>query len=45
MAIADSVKLGANVIIHHRDLVNLYGCAMVTGVPARIVEPEGAATC
>jgi acetyltransferase-like isoleucine patch superfamily enzyme len=26
MPIADSVKLGANVIIHHRDLVNLYGC-------------------
>ena len=45
MPIADSVKLGANVIIHHRDLVNLYGCAMVAGVPARMVEPEGAATC
>jgi UDP-2-acetamido-3-amino-2,3-dideoxy-glucuronate N-acetyltransferase len=28
MPIADSVKLGANVIIHHRDLVNLYGCAV-----------------
>ena len=28
MPIADSVKLGANVIIYHRDLVNLYGCAV-----------------
>jgi UDP-2-acetamido-3-amino-2,3-dideoxy-glucuronate N-acetyltransferase len=28
MPIADSVKLGANVIIHHRDLVNLYGCTV-----------------
>lgn len=28
MPIADSVTLGANVIIHHRDLVNLYGCTV-----------------
>ena len=28
MPIADSVKLGANVIIHHRDQVNLYGCTV-----------------
>jgi UDP-2-acetamido-3-amino-2,3-dideoxy-glucuronate N-acetyltransferase len=28
MPIADSVKLGANVIIYHRDLVNLYGCTV-----------------
>ena len=28
MPIADSAKLGANVIIHHRDLVNLYGCTV-----------------
>ena len=28
MPIADSVKLGVNVMIHHRDLVNLYGCAV-----------------
>ena len=28
MPIADSVKLGANVMIHHRDLVNLYGCSV-----------------
>lgn len=28
MPIADSVKLGAKVIIHHRDLVNLYGCTV-----------------
>jgi acetyltransferase-like isoleucine patch superfamily enzyme len=26
MPIADSVKLGRDVVIHHRDLVNLYGC-------------------
>ncbi len=26
MPIADTVKLGNNVVIHHRDLVNLYGC-------------------
>ena len=26
MPIADSVTLGARVVIHHRDLVNLYGC-------------------
>jgi hypothetical protein len=43
MPIADSVKLGTNVIIHHHDLVNLYGCAVAAGVPARIVETEGAA--
>lgn len=24
--ISNSVKLGKNVVIHHRDLVNLYGC-------------------
>ena len=34
MPIADSVKLGANVMIHHRDLVNLYGC--VVGDDTRI---------
>ncbi len=28
MPIADSVKLGLNVAIYHRDLVNLYGCAV-----------------
>jgi UDP-2-acetamido-3-amino-2,3-dideoxy-glucuronate N-acetyltransferase len=28
MPIADSVKLGANVMIYHRDLVNLYGCTV-----------------
>jgi acetyltransferase-like isoleucine patch superfamily enzyme len=28
MPIADSVVLGADVIIHHRDLVNLYGCSV-----------------
>ena len=28
MPIADSVTLGAGVVIHHRDLVNLYGCTI-----------------
>ena len=28
MPIADSVTLGANVSIYHRDLVNLYGCTI-----------------
>ena len=28
MPIASSVKLGSNVIIHHPDLVNLYGCTV-----------------
>jgi UDP-2-acetamido-3-amino-2,3-dideoxy-glucuronate N-acetyltransferase len=28
MPISDSVVLGADVAIHHRDLVNLYGCAI-----------------
>jgi len=28
MPIADDVKLGKNVQIHHRDLVNLYGCTV-----------------
>jgi acetyltransferase-like isoleucine patch superfamily enzyme len=28
MPIAASVKLGQDVIIHHRDLVNLYGCSV-----------------
>jgi len=28
MPIADSVKLGTNVMIYHRDLVNLYGCTV-----------------
>jgi hypothetical protein len=41
MPIADIVKLGANVILHHRDLVNLCGCTE-DGVPARIMETEGA---
>ena len=31
MPIADSVKLGADVMIHHRDLVNLYGCTVGDG--------------
>ena len=26
MAVSDTVRLGAGVVIHHRDLVNLYGC-------------------
>jgi UDP-2-acetamido-3-amino-2,3-dideoxy-glucuronate N-acetyltransferase len=26
MPISDNVLLGTNVVIHHRDLVNLYGC-------------------
>ena len=26
MPIANNVTLGSNVVIHHRDLVNLYGC-------------------
>jgi UDP-2-acetamido-3-amino-2,3-dideoxy-glucuronate N-acetyltransferase len=34
MPIADSVKLGANVIIHHPDQVNLYGCTV--GAESRI---------
>jgi UDP-2-acetamido-3-amino-2,3-dideoxy-glucuronate N-acetyltransferase len=29
--IADSVKLGVNVIIHQPDLVNLYGCSIADG--------------
>jgi UDP-2-acetamido-3-amino-2,3-dideoxy-glucuronate N-acetyltransferase len=28
MPVADSVKLGARVVIHHPDLVNLYGCTV-----------------
>jgi acetyltransferase-like isoleucine patch superfamily enzyme len=28
MPIAPSVKLGSNVVIHHPDLVNLYGCTI-----------------
>jgi UDP-2-acetamido-3-amino-2,3-dideoxy-glucuronate N-acetyltransferase len=28
MPIASSVKLGKNVVIHHPDLVNLYGCTV-----------------
>jgi acetyltransferase-like isoleucine patch superfamily enzyme len=28
MPIAASVKLGSNVVIHHPDLVNLYGCTI-----------------
>ena len=28
MPIAQSVKLGAGVVIHHPDLVNLYGCSV-----------------
>ncbi len=28
MPIADSVTLGQGVVIHHRDLVNLYGCTI-----------------
>lgn len=28
MPIADSVTLGQRVVIHHRDLVNLYGCTI-----------------
>jgi acetyltransferase-like isoleucine patch superfamily enzyme len=31
MPVADSVVLGADVLIHHRDLVNLYGCAIGDG--------------
>ena len=26
VAVSDTVRLGAGVVIHHRDLVNLYGC-------------------
>jgi UDP-2-acetamido-3-amino-2,3-dideoxy-glucuronate N-acetyltransferase len=29
--IADSVRLGANVVIHHPNLVNLYGCTIGDG--------------
>ncbi len=28
MGIASDVQLGKNVVIHHRDLVNLYGCSI-----------------
>ena len=31
MPIAASVKLGDDVVIHHRDLVNLYGCTVGDG--------------
>ncbi|HVY84678.1 MAG TPA: acyltransferase [Caulobacterales bacterium] len=31
MPIADSVRLGANVAIHHPQLVNLYGCSVGEG--------------
>jgi len=31
MPIADSVRLGADVTIHHPQLVNLYGCAVGAG--------------
>ncbi len=31
MPIADSVKLGRDVVIHHPDLVNLYGCEVGDG--------------
>ncbi|MES1198885.1 MAG: acyltransferase [Pseudomonadota bacterium] len=31
MPISDSVRLGANVAIHHPQLVNLYGCAVGEG--------------
>jgi acetyltransferase-like isoleucine patch superfamily enzyme len=31
MPIADSVRLGADVMIHHPQLVNLYGCAVGAG--------------
>ena len=31
MPIADSVRLGANVAIHHPQLVNLYGCSVGDG--------------
>jgi len=31
MPISDSVRLGANVAIHHPDLVNLYGCTIGDG--------------
>lgn len=31
MPIADSVCLGTEVIIHHKDLVNLYGCSIGPG--------------
>ena len=31
MAIASDVKLGQGVVIHHPDLVNLYGCAVGDG--------------
>jgi acetyltransferase-like isoleucine patch superfamily enzyme len=31
MPVADSVVLGADVLIHHRDLVNLYGCSIGDG--------------
>ena len=31
MAIADDVELGADVVLHHPDLVNLYGCRVGSG--------------
>jgi len=31
MAVADDVLLGAGVVIHHPELVNLYGCAIGAG--------------
>src|SRR5438067_541061 len=31
MPISDSVRLGDGVMIYHRDLVNLYGCAVGAG--------------
>src|SRR6476469_4104612 len=31
MPVADSVRLGADVLIHHVDLVNLYGCTIGEG--------------
>jgi acetyltransferase-like isoleucine patch superfamily enzyme len=34
MAVADSVRLGTGVVIHHPDLVNLYGCEI--GAECRI---------
>jgi hypothetical protein len=42
MPIADSLKPGANVMIHHRDLTNLHSCVVGPCVPAHIMEAEGA---
>ena len=44
MAVGDTVRLGAGVVIHHRDLVNLYGCEIgdETRIGAFVEIQEGA---